>query len=91
LRFRASNPIRVHFEPTALALPPDAGDRILTTKRAEGFMPEYEFECKMCGHQFSRVMTIDQHDKEKVRCPKCDSKDVKHVIEASFVTTDRKT
>jgi putative FmdB family regulatory protein len=49
-------------------------------------MPNYEFECKTCGHPFSRVMTMDEHDNKKVRCPKCGSDDVKHVIESVFVT-----
>jgi putative FmdB family regulatory protein len=54
-------------------------------------MPTYEFECKTCGHEFTRAMTVDEHDKEKVHCPKCDSEDVKHVIESVFVTTSRKS
>ena len=54
-------------------------------------MPNYEFECRNCGHQFSRTMTMDEHDHEKVRCPKCDSEDVKHIIESVNVTTSRKS
>src|SRR5262245_7756445 len=55
------------------------------------FMPTYEFECKNCGHEFSRVMTVDEHDKEPIRCPKCESEDVRHVIESVNVTTSRKS
>ena len=54
-------------------------------------MPNYEFECKTCGHEFSRTMTVDDHDKEKVRCPKCESEDVRHVIEPVNVTTSKKS
>ena len=58
-------------------------------------MPSYDYECKTCGHEFSEVKSIEEHDRDvaehKVRCPKCGSDDVKHVIEASFVTTSRKS
>jgi len=54
-------------------------------------MPMYEYECKKCHHQFSLAMSIGEHDKEKVRCPKCKSQEVKHLIESVFVTTSRKS
>ena len=54
-------------------------------------MPMYEFECKECGHQFEKSMTVAEHDKEEVRCPKCDSKEVKHLIEDVYVTTSKKS
>jgi putative FmdB family regulatory protein len=54
-------------------------------------MPSYEFECKTCGHEFSLRMSVDERDKKKVRCPKCDSEAVKHVIQSVFVATERKS
>jgi putative FmdB family regulatory protein len=56
-------------------------------------MPVYEYECKKCGHQFSVVLSMEahEHDKDKVRCPKCNSKEVKHLVESVFVTTSRKS
>lgn len=54
-------------------------------------MPTYDYECKACGHQFSRVMKVEEHDKEKAKCPKCKSEDVRHVVEPVFVTTSRKS
>lgn len=54
-------------------------------------MPTYEYECAKCHHQFSRVMSMGDHDKEKVRCPKCNSKEVKHMVEPVFVTTSKKS
>ena len=54
-------------------------------------MPIYEFECKTCGHHFERTMTIKDHDEKKVRCPKCESEKVEHVIESVFVTTSKKS
>ncbi len=54
-------------------------------------MPTYEYECRKCGREFSLVMSMEDHEKKKVRCPKCESKDVKHLIESVFVTTSRKS
>jgi hypothetical protein len=36
-------------------------------------------------------MSVDQHEKKKVPCPKCKSEDVKHAVEPVFVTTSRKS
>ena len=54
-------------------------------------MPTYEYECKKCGHEFSLIMPMDEHQKRKVRCPKCKSKNVKQVIRSVFVITSRKS
>jgi putative FmdB family regulatory protein len=39
-------------------------------------MPTYEYRCENCGKSFERTETINEHDKAKVKCPKCDSKKV---------------
>jgi len=54
-------------------------------------MPDYDYECKKCGHQFSAHMSIEDHDKEKIQCPKCKSKELRHLVEPVFVTTSRKS
>ncbi len=54
-------------------------------------MPTYDFECRKCGHQFTQVMSMEEHDKKKVRCPKCKSEDLKHLVEPVYVTTSRKS
>lgn len=54
-------------------------------------MPTYDYECKKCGHHFSRVMSMHDHDKKKVQCPKCKSEELKHGVEEVFVTTSRKS
>jgi putative FmdB family regulatory protein len=67
-------------------------------RRNPGFLPKRtrlwdvsEYECKQCGHEFSAFLSLDERKKKKVRCPKCDSTDVKHVIESVFVTTSKKS
>lgn len=58
-------------------------------------MPSYEYECKSCGNDFDVVMTITEHERKdqakEIRCPKCQSQDVKHVMENVFVTTSKKS
>ena len=43
-------------------------------------MPLYEYECKKCRHEFTLTMAVEEHPKKKVRCPKCKSEAVKHLI-----------
>lgn len=58
-------------------------------------MPEYEYRCENCKHEFTLELSITEHGrKEKnheIRCPKCESANVKHIIGAVNVVTSRKT
>ena len=53
-------------------------------------MPNYDYECRKCGHGFPLAMSIEQLDKTKVECPKCKSQEVMQRIEFVFVRTSRK-
>ncbi len=48
-------------------------------------MPIFEFACKECQHQFN--LLISNADKDKVRCPVCDSVNVKQLL--SLFSTGR--
>jgi ribosomal protein L37AE/L43A len=37
------------------------------------------------------TLAVEEHQKKKVRCPKCKSESVKHLIASVFVTTSRKS
>ena len=54
-------------------------------------MPLYEYICKKCHKKFGEVLTLKEHDAKKVRCPKCKSGDLEHVIEPFFAKTSSKT
>jgi len=58
-------------------------------------MPEYDYRCADCEHTFSLELTITEHmekeRKHEIRCPKCDSHNVRRVIGAVFVTTSKKS
>jgi putative FmdB family regulatory protein len=34
-------------------------------------MPRYEYLCEKCKKPFELTMTISEHEKAKVTCPKC--------------------
>jgi putative FmdB family regulatory protein len=58
-------------------------------------MPEYDYHCEKCDHEFTVVHSMSEHsEKEKnreIHCPKCDSPEVKHRIEPVFVMTSKKS
>jgi putative FmdB family regulatory protein len=58
-------------------------------------MPEYDYHCQKCQNDFTVELSIAEHEtrdkKHKIRCPKCDSSEVRHVIGAVTVVTSRKT
>lgn len=54
-------------------------------------MPTYEYSCKKCGKKFAQVLTISEHSRKKVHCPKCSSKQVAQRIQGFFATTSRKS
>ena len=58
-------------------------------------MPEYDYTCQECLHAFTVDLKISEHaekdKKHEIRCPKCGSENVKHVIGSVFVTTSKKS
>jgi putative FmdB family regulatory protein len=54
-------------------------------------MPTYEYECLECRKKFSRIMSIAEHDKGKVACPKCKGQKVKQVLSPFITKTSRKS
>ena len=54
-------------------------------------VPTYQYRCKECGKSFERTVTIDEHEKAKARCPKCDSQKVTQVPGRVHVVTSKKS
>jgi putative FmdB family regulatory protein len=54
-------------------------------------MPTYDYVCKKCDHQFEVRLTVEEHDKRKVECPKCHAKEVQQLPEAFFAITGKKS
>ena len=41
-------------------------------------MPIFEFKCKECGEKFEKLLFSS--DKDKIKCPKCNSENVSKVF-----------
>jgi putative FmdB family regulatory protein len=54
-------------------------------------MPVYEYFCKNCDENFTVTMTIAEHDKKNVKCPKCKGKKVVPQFRSFYAKTSRKS
>ena len=54
-------------------------------------MPVYEYVCKECHTSFEVILTIKEHDKEEIICPKCGCKNVEQDAAEFFAVTSRKS
>jgi putative FmdB family regulatory protein len=54
-------------------------------------MPQYEYLCLACDKKFSLLLTVTEHDKGNVKCPKCKSPRVEQQWAAFFATTSKKS
>jgi putative FmdB family regulatory protein len=54
-------------------------------------MPSYEYACKACKKTFTLTLTIREHDKKRVACPKCKSRKVEQQFGSFFAVTSKKS
>jgi len=54
-------------------------------------MPVYDYVCNDCHKSFELVLTLNEHDKDKIACPKCGSKNVQQEISEFFAVTSKKS
>jgi putative FmdB family regulatory protein len=54
-------------------------------------MPNYEFVCKACNRNFSKILHIAEHDKEKTSCPYCGSDEVQQSWSIFSAVTSKKS
>jgi putative FmdB family regulatory protein len=54
-------------------------------------MPVYDYICKDCQKSFELVLTLSEHDKGNIRCPKCDSKNVEQNVAEFYAVTSKKS
>jgi putative FmdB family regulatory protein len=57
----------------------------------EVIMPTYEYQCLECKKKFSVVLTVQEYDKKKVKCPACQSSKVEQQVAAFFAVTSKKS
>jgi putative FmdB family regulatory protein len=65
--------------------------RILKKFRGRLPMPVYDYICNDCHKEFEKVLTLNQHDHEQLRCPHCGSKNVEQEAKAFFAVTSKKS
>jgi putative FmdB family regulatory protein len=54
-------------------------------------MPLYDYVCNDCHKTFEQALTLDEHDHQPVKCPKCGSKNVEQEAAAFFAVTSKKS
>jgi putative FmdB family regulatory protein len=54
-------------------------------------MPTYDYKCRDCNKKFSLVLTVEVHDKKKVKCPSCQSRKVDQQLAAFYAVTSKKS
>ena len=54
-------------------------------------MPTYNYVCEKCDHKFETRLTMKEHDKRKVTCPKCHSNKVRQLPGSFFAITSKKS
>jgi len=54
-------------------------------------MPTYSYRCEACRKTFSLQMTIADHDRKRVKCPKCGSRKARQQLRSFGVKTSKKS
>ena len=54
-------------------------------------MPVYDYICHDCQNALELVLTLTEHDKDKISCPKCGSKNVEQDAVAFYAVTSKKS
>ncbi len=54
-------------------------------------MPVYDYVCNDCNKSFELALTLSEHDKNNIKCPKCGSKNVQQESVAFFAVTSKKS
>jgi putative FmdB family regulatory protein len=54
-------------------------------------MPVYDYVCLDCHKTFELVLSLNEHENESPKCPKCGSTNVEQEAAAFFTVTSRKS
>jgi len=54
-------------------------------------MPQYNFLCRACKKEFSKILTIAEHEKGGIVCPHWKSEDVEQRWAAFYAVTSKKS
>ena len=65
--------------------------KIVVTLCCEVVMPYYEYLCQACKKKFFLPLTVAEHDRARVKCPKCGSVKLEQQWAAFYATTSKKS
>ena len=54
-------------------------------------MPVYDYVCLDWHKTFELILSLNEHDREVPKCPKCGSKNVEQEAAAFFAVTSKKS
>jgi putative FmdB family regulatory protein len=54
-------------------------------------MPIYDYQCHDCEKTFELVLTLGEHDKSEIRCPKCGSRNIEQDAATFYAVTSKKS
>jgi len=54
-------------------------------------MPVYEYNCDKCKRDVRVTLSISEHNKAKVACPRCGNKALRPLVSTFFSQTSRKS
>jgi len=54
-------------------------------------MPVYDYLCKDCQKSFELVLTLSEHDRDTIVCPKCGSKHIEQDVAEFYAVTSKKS
>ena len=73
---------------------PDVRETRISTELSfdgEEVMPQYNFFCRSCNKEFSKILTISDYEKGPIVCPHCKSKDIEQRWAAFYAVTSKKS
>lgn len=54
-------------------------------------MPTYEYRCGRCQEDFTVQMSISEHDRGGIKCPRCGEAEVTQQYSTFYAKTSRKS
>ena len=54
-------------------------------------MPMYEYHCDKCGREVTLTLSITEHNKGYIKCPKCDGKALRPLLSVFMSQTSKKS
>jgi len=54
-------------------------------------MPMYEYYCDRCDREVTLILSIGEHEKGRIQCPRCGGKSLRPLLSTFVSQTSRKS